>query len=57
MPETQAEKETRWKREDESARYGASTGNPFATLCQHCYGRHWSPRDNECPHPKFERKD
>ncbi len=54
--ETQAEKEVRWKREDASAQYGASTGNPFATLCQHCYGRHWSPKDNECPRPKLEPK-
>lgn len=54
--ETQVEKEARWKREDENARYGASTGNPYATLCMHCYGRHWSPKDKECPHPKLEQK-
>lgn len=50
MIETQAEKEARWKREDEIARDGAKTGNPFATLCEHCYGRHRAPRDAECPH-------
>jgi hypothetical protein len=56
VKETQAEKEARWKREDETARKMGAVGNPFATLCQNCYGRHRSPRDNECPHPKFERK-
>lgn len=49
--EAQDVKEARWKREDESARRGAATGNPYATLCLHCYGRHWAPKDNECPHP------
>jgi hypothetical protein len=29
---------------------GAKQGNPFATLCQHCYGRHAPPRDDICPH-------
>jgi Fe-S-cluster-containing hydrogenase component 2 len=24
-------------------------GNPFATLCRHCYGRHAPPRDEICP--------
>lgn len=56
MPETQTEKETRWKREDENARYGAKLGNPYATLCQNCYGRHRSPRDDECPNPKHVRE-
>jgi hypothetical protein len=50
MSETQAEKEARWKREDDAAFAGARTGNPFATLCQHCYGRHPAPRDKECPY-------
>ena len=53
--EPQADKEARWKRENESAKRGAATGNPYATLCLHCYGRHWSPKDYECPHPKFEK--
>ena len=25
-------------------------GNPFATLCMHCYGRHKPPMDEICPH-------
>lgn len=25
-------------------------GNPFATLCMHCYGRHPPPYDEICPH-------
>ncbi len=54
--ETQAEKSARWKREDELSAYGAKTGNPFATLCDNCMGRHWSPKDKECPHPKYIRK-
>lgn len=54
--ETQAEKEARWKRQDENQRYGMRMGNPMASLCLHCYGRHWSPKDDECPHPKFVRK-
>ena len=28
----------------------AAAGNPFATLCLHCYGRHAPPRDEICPH-------
>lgn len=54
MPETQAEKEARWKRQDETALYGAETGNPYATLCLNCYGRHRSPKDNECPHSELK---
>lgn len=53
--ETQAEKEARWTAQDESMKVGAKTGNPFATLCNNCMGRHWSPKDRECPHPKFVR--
>lgn len=29
-------------------------GNPFATLCRHCYGRHAPPRDEICPHESIE---
>lgn len=25
-------------------------GNPFATLCTHCYGRHKPPMDEICAH-------
>ena len=25
-------------------------GNPFATLCLHCYGRHKPPLDDICPY-------
>lgn len=49
--ETQAEKEPRWEREDEISRRGAATGNPYATLCLRCYGRHGAPKDDECPQP------
>lgn len=28
---------------------GAKTGNPYATLCSHCYGRHAPPKDDICP--------
>lgn len=28
---------------------GARQGNPWATLCMHCYGRHGPPRDDICP--------
>ena len=34
---------------------GAKQGNPLATLCAHCYGRHAPPRDTLCtrdPPPK-----
>jgi hypothetical protein len=29
---------------------GGRHGNPFATLCQHCYGRHRPPLDEICPY-------
>ena len=53
--ETQADKEARWRREDETHTSGARTGNPFATLCTNCYGRHRSPRDYECPYPALKK--
>lgn len=28
---------------------GAEMGNPFATLCDHCCGRHPPPRNTICP--------
>ena len=28
----------------------AKEGNPFATLCVHCYGRHSPPINEICPH-------
>ena len=34
-----------WER---ALKYGK--GNPFATLCLHCYGRHAPPNDEICPH-------
>lgn len=42
-----------WERDKE----GARKGNPFATLCRHCYGRHAPPRDEICPSnpPKRDR--
>lgn len=50
MAETQEAKQARWGQEWEKAVAWAKTGNPYATLCMHCYGRHKPPRDNECPH-------
>lgn len=51
MPtETQEQKQARWDADWKNAVYGASTGNPFATLCDHCHGRHKPPRDHECPY-------
>lgn len=32
---------------DNALKFGR--GNPFATLCMCCYGRHPPPRDNICP--------
>ena len=29
---------------------GARQGNPYATLCQHCFGRHSPPHNELCPH-------
>ena len=29
---------------------GAKRGNPFATLCSKCFGRHAPPKDEICPH-------
>ncbi len=29
--------------------HGAERGNPFSTLCTHCYGRHRPPRNEICP--------
>lgn len=36
----------------------AKKGNPWATLCLHCYGRHGPPHDKICPHdpPYRDRK-
>lgn len=28
---------------------GARQGNPWATLCEHCYRRHAPPNDDLCP--------
>jgi len=31
-------------------------GDPFATLCLHCYGRHKPPRDEICQRVQSEEK-
>lgn len=49
--ETETEKQTRWDKEWKNATGIAALGNPFATLCRNCYGRHKPPRDEECQHP------
>lgn len=28
---------------------GAASGNPYATLCSKCYGRHAPPNNEICP--------
>lgn len=33
----------------ERAKRAGREGNPFATLCLHCYGRHAPPMDEICP--------
>lgn len=37
---------------------GAKGGNPWATLCLHCYGRHGPPHSEICPNdpPNRDRK-
>lgn len=37
---------TNWERAKEEAR----KGNPLATMCLHCFGRHPPPIDEICPH-------
>jgi uncharacterized OB-fold protein len=32
----------------------AKKGNPFATLCENCYGRHAPPKDAICPHENID---
>lgn len=34
---------------------GGKGGNPFATLCSHCSGRHAPPKDEICPHEPLPR--
>lgn len=42
-----------WGRAVEAGR----KGNPFATLCLHCYGRHQPPLDDICPNdPPSQRR-
>lgn len=40
-----ARQEAGWGRAKEEAR----KGNPVATMCLHCYGRHAPPLDEICP--------
>lgn len=35
----------------------AEDGNPFATLCRHCYGRHPPPNDEICPRDPPQTKE
>lgn len=28
---------------------GMRSGNPYATMCRYCSGRHGPPRDHDCP--------
>lgn len=34
---------------------GAEAGNPYATLCWHCYGRHAPPKDEICSREELRR--
>lgn len=48
---------TIWRNQDRDwASYlkSGKDGNPWATLCQHCYGRHAPPRDDICPAPDLQ---
>ena len=38
----------------ENRKRGAALGNPYATLCLHCYGRHAPPFDDQCPHESID---
>lgn len=44
------EQQRKWERDLE----GARGGNPYATLCLHCCGRHAPPRDKFCPNESIE---
>ena len=43
-------KEREWRRDLE----GAATGNPYATLCYGCMGRHRPPRNELCPYKEID---
>jgi DNA invertase Pin-like site-specific DNA recombinase len=48
----EAQRETILKQQEagwERAREAGRAGNPMATVCLHCYGRHPPPRDDICP--------
>lgn len=50
---TEAQKDSRLKAQIAgwpNAVEAGRKGNPFATLCQHCYGRHAPPNDDICPY-------
>lgn len=53
-----AEKLTEQQRDWERRVAAGKQGNPFATLCQHCFGRHAPPNDELCPYdPPSRAKD
>jgi len=54
-PERYAAILSRQERDWPKQRQGAAQGNPFATLCQHCCGRHPPPNDEICPHESIEQ--
>lgn len=49
-----AEQKKNWPKHIE----GAEQGNPHATLCLHCYGRHEPPHGEICPYdpPSISRQ-
>ena len=54
MTPYQAQELARQMRGQESAR--RFPGNPLATLCLHCYGRHLPPADDLCPRKSLDGK-
>lgn len=44
-PAKMAKQAIDWERD----RKGGEAGNPFATLCDACHGRHAPPRNELCP--------
>lgn len=43
----------------DAAKEAGRKGNPLATLCMHCYGRHAPPMDDICPNdpPQSAREE
>lgn len=52
--------ERQWQTFDQQERdwpkvmVGARQGNPYATMCLHCHGRHRPPHNELCPNQSLE---